>query len=155
MTALFRKRLIPAECISLKDDQIIHIEQNQIITKWQTFRPKPDFSHGISYYVLDKGWKISKFFKNDNTLAYIYCDIIDTNYDKDSDTYVFTDLLADVIIKENNIKVVDLDELADACSQGLISNEMLVSSLHKLNNLLTAIYDESFNEYLEVLNKYM
>ncbi|MDO5402679.1 MAG: DUF402 domain-containing protein [Eubacteriales bacterium] len=155
MTTLFRKRLIPAECISLKDDQIIHIEHNQIITKWKTFRPKADFSHGISYYVLDKGWKISRFFKEDNTLAYIYCDIIDTFYNASKDTYTFTDLLADVIIKDNQVKVVDLDELADACSLGLISNEMLVSSLHKLNNLLTAIYDKSFEEYLKVLDSYL
>lgn len=155
MTNLFRKRLIPAECISLKNDKIIHMEQGQIITKWETFRPKPEFSHGISYYVLNQGWKISKFFKQNNTLAYIYCDIIDTSYDKDSDTYVFTDLLADIIIKDGQVKVVDLDELADACSEGLISNEMLVSSLHKLNNLLTVIYDGGFEEYLKVLDNYL
>ena len=154
MTALFRKRLIPAECINLKNDHIIHIEPNQVITRWETFRPKPDFSHGISYYVLDKGWKISKFFKPDNSLAYIYCDIIDTSYDESSDTYVFTDLLADVIITDNQVKVVDLDELGDACSEGLISNEMLVSSLHKLNSLLTIIYDGSFKNYLDILDKY-
>lgn len=155
MSTLFRKRLIPAECICLKDDLIIHMEQDKIITRWETFRPKPEFSHGTSYYVLNQGWKISKFFKQDNTLAYIYCDIIDTSYDKDSDTYIFTDLLADVIIKDGQVHVVDLDELADACSEGLISNEMLVSSLHKLNNLLTVIYDGSFEEYLKVLDSYL
>lgn len=154
MSTLFRKRLIPAECISLKDDHIIHMESDMIITKWKTFRPKPDFSHGISYYVLDKGWKINKFFKEDGSLAYIYCDIIDTSYNEVNDTYIFTDLLADVIIIGDQVKVVDLDELGDACSEGLISNEMLVASLHKLNNLLTIIYDGEFQNYLNVLDQY-
>ena len=154
MTTLLRKRLIPSECICLKDDHIIHMEANIIITKWETFRPKPDFSHGISYYVLDKGWKISKFFKEDNSLAYVYCDIIDTNYDKATDTYTFTDLLADVIIIGEQVKVVDLDELGDACSQGIISNEMLVASLHKLNHLLCIIYDGQFQKYLDILDQY-
>lgn len=154
MTTLFRKRLIPEECIHLKDDQIIHIEPDMIITKWKTFRPKPDFSHGISYYVLNKGWKISKFFKEDNSLAYIYCDIIDTSYDAAADTYVFTDLLADVIIERSQVRVLDLDELGDACSGGIISNDMLVASLHKLNSLLSIIYNGEIKQYLDVLNQY-
>lgn len=154
MTTLIRKRLIPAESITLKDDHIIYMEKDHIITRWKTFRPKPEFSHGISYYVLNQGWKISKFFKEDHSLAYIYCDIIDTSYDEATDTYIFTDLLADVIIEGEQVRVVDLDELGDACSEGLISNEMLVSSLHKLNRLLSVIYDGSFEEYLKVLDQY-
>ena len=155
MTTLFRKRLIPSECVNLKDDTIIHIDDEKIITSWKTFRPKPEFSHGISYYVLKEGFKVSKFYKQDNSLAYIYCDIIDTSYDKASDTYVFTDLLADVIIENSGfVRVVDLDELADACSGGLISNDMLVSSLHKLNNLLSTIYGGTFSQYIDVLERY-
>ena len=115
MATLFRKRLIPDECINLKNDNIIHIDDKKIITSWSTIHTKAEFSHGCSYYCLDKGWKISKFYKEDNSLAYVYCDIIDTAI-KDSDTYVFTDLLADVIIENSGfVKVVDLDELADAC----------------------------------------
>lgn len=155
MATLFRKRLIPSECVNLKDDTIIHIDEDTIITSWKTFRPKAEFSHGVSYYVLKEGYKISKFYKQDGTLAYIYCDIIDTAYDKASDTYVFTDLLADVIIENSGfVRVVDLDELADACSDGLISDNMLVESLHKLNNLLTSIYSGTFHEYIKVLEGY-
>lgn len=155
MATLFRKRLIPSECVNLKDDTIIHIDEDTIITSWKTFRPKAEFSYGVSYYVLKEGYKISKFYKQDGTLAYIYCDIIDTAYDKASDTYVFTDLLADVIIENSGfVRVVDLDELADACSDGLISDNMLVESLHKLNNLLTSIYSGTFHEYIKVLEGY-
>lgn len=149
MAELYRKRLIPMECIYLKDDEILSIDESHIITRWNTLRPKPDFSHGISYYCLKEGWKISLFYKSDNTVAYTYCDIIDTEYNKDTDTYVFTDLLADVIIHDSgSVRVVDLDELADACSQGIISNEMLVTALHRLNNLLTIIYNGEFGAYV-------
>lgn len=155
MTALFRKRLIPSECVSLKDDTIIHMDNEKIITSWKTFRPKPEFSHGVSYYVLNEGYKISKFYREDNSLAYIYCDIIDTSYDEASDTYIFTDLLADVIIQNDGfVRVVDLDELADACSQGIISNDMLVESLHKLDSLLNTIYGGTFDEYIKVLESF-
>lgn len=152
MTTMYRKRLIPDECILLKDDIIIERDDNKIITKWKTLHPKPDFSHGTSYYCLKEGWKISIFYKSDNSIAYTYCDIIDTSYDADSDTYVFTDLLADVIIDNQGfVKVVDLDELAQACSLCIISNDMLVRSLHQLNSLLTIIYNGEFGKYLEVI----
>lgn len=155
MATLVRKRLIPCECIELKDDIISCLEKDKIITRWETFRPKSEFSHGISYYVIDKGFKISKFFKPDNSLAYIYCDIIDTDYNKETDTYTFTDLLADVIIENSGlVKVVDLDELADACKDGLISNDLLVETLHKLDNLLQCIYSREFNNYIKTLESF-
>lgn len=155
MTDLYRKRLIPSECIHLKDDQIIHVDENAIITKWNTLRPKDEFAHGISFYCLSHGWKISKFYRADNSLAYIYCDIIDTSYDKTTDTYTFTDLLADVIIENNGlVRVVDLDELADACSTQIISNEMLVTALHRLNSLLTIIYSGEFQQFIDKLDSY-
>lgn len=90
MTTLFRKRLIPDECVSLKDDIIIHQDDSHIITSWKTFHPKAEFSHGISYYLINDGFKVSKFYKEDNSLAYIYCDIIDTAYDAGTDTYVLS-----------------------------------------------------------------
>lgn len=153
MADLYRKRLIPNECIHLKDDEIISIDNNTIITRWSTLHPKNEFSHGSSYYCLENGWKISKFFNTANELIYIYCDIIDTAYDESSDTYVFTDLLADVIIENNGfVRVVDLDELADACSQGIISNDMLVTSLHRLNSLLNIIYSGEFKKYIQKLD---
>ncbi len=154
MTKMYRKRLIPDECILLKDDVIVQRDQDEIITKWKTLHPKPDFSHGTSYYCLKEGWKISIFYKSDNSIAYTYCDIIDTTYDANTDTYVFTDLLADVIIDNTGfVRVVDLDELAEACSLGIISNEMLVRSLHQLNALLSIIYSGGFEKYLDVIRE--
>lgn len=155
MPELYRKRLIPAECIHLKNDTIVSISDDHIITRWETLHPKEEFAYGISYYVLGSGWKISKFYKSDNSLAYIYCDIIDTSYDKNTDTYVFTDLLADVIIENDGfVRVVDLDELGDACRMSIISNDMLVTSLHRLNSLLSVIYNGNFKKYLDELAQY-
>ena len=142
MPTLYRKRLIPDECVNLKDDNIIFLDSDTIVTSWNTFRPKAEFTHGTSYYVINEGFKISKFYKADNSLAYIYCDIIDTSYDAVSDTYIFTDLLADVIIENNGrVRVVDLDEL-------------MSDALHKLNKLLTAIYNGTFNEYIRILESH-
>ena len=149
MSDLYRRRLIPDECLHLKNDHIIHISKDIIVTKWNTIHPKAEFSHGISMYCLNEGWKISKFFTSENKLKYIYCDIIDTDYNSLKDEYIFTDLLADVIIENSGfVKVVDLDELADACSNELISTSLLTASLHRLNNLLSIIYDGSFKDYI-------
>ena len=128
MPTLYRKRLIPDECVNLKDDNIIFLDSDTIVTSWNTFRPKAEFTHGTSYYVINEGFKISKFYKADNSLAYIYCDIIDTSYDAVSDTYIFT--------------------------ENIISCELMSDALHKLNKLLTAIYNGTFNEYIRILESH-
>ena len=56
-----------------------------------------------------------------------------------------TDLLADVIIMpDGTVKVVDLDELADAFEQGILSASALNAALKHLNRLLSLIYDNRF-----------
>ncbi len=155
MSTLYRKRLIPNECICLKNDKIIDKTDTYIVTQWDTIHPKNEFASGISLYLMDKGWKISKFYTTEHKLLYIYCDIIDTSFDVKTDTYVFTDLLADVIIENDGfVRVVDLDELSDACESSIISNEMLVTALYRLNGLLTLIYDHKLDQYLELLEKF-
>ncbi|MGN0339329.1 MAG: DUF402 domain-containing protein [Lachnospira sp.] len=155
MATLYRKRLIPDECIHLKDDIIVYSDDNCLITQWETLRPKQDFSHGVSFYCILNGWKISKFFDSDNNLRYIYCDIIDTSFNPDTETYVFTDLLADVIIENNGmVRVVDLDELADAHKDHVISDQLLDTALRRLNSLLNIIYSGEFMEYIKKLDSY-
>lgn len=155
MTTLFRKRLIPDECVSLKDDIIIHQDDSHIITSWKTFHPKAEFSHGISYYLINDGFKVSKFYKEDNSLAYIYCDIIDTAYDAGTDTYVFTDLLADVLVyPDGRVKVVDLDELSEANETGRLSLDDLHKALHITNALLTEVYAGRFSVLTACIDAY-
>jgi predicted RNA-binding protein associated with RNAse of E/G family len=155
MPELYRKRLIPNECIHLKDDEIVYSDENYLITRWRTLKPKAEFSHGISLYCIENGWKISKFFDSGNKLTYIYCDIIDTEYDKKTDTYVFTDLLADVIIENNSlVRVVDIDELADACEDEIIRGDQLCTALRRLDGLLKVIYSGKFRQYIDKLDEF-
>lgn len=151
---LFRKRLIPEEIVELKDDEIIKREDDIIITKWETLKPRTDFSHGISCYFLNKGIKVSKFIKSDGSLYYWYCDIIKTDYIEQEQKYIFTDLLADVVIMPDGfVKVLDLEELAEAAGQGLLSLKELQLSLIQLNELLQMIYRGNFQELQKVLEE--
>ena len=156
MTQLFRKRLIPDECIPLDQDRILYQDESKLISGWKTLHPKAAFASGFSYYVMNHGWKISKFFTQEHKLAYIYCDIIDVAHDAVLDKLVFTDLLADVIIEnDGRVRVVDLDELADACQQQIISNDLLIIALHRLNDLLAIIDNGSFQQYISELDAYI
>lgn len=144
---LYRKRLIPLECILLENDIVLRREKDLLITKWNTLRPKKSLSHGLSAFFWDLGIKVSKFYGHDNQFICWYCDIITYEYDEETDTYVTIDLLADVLVyPDGTVKVVDLDELADALSQNLITQDMLLTSLHQLNELLQRIYNGKFSE---------
>lgn len=144
---LYRKRIIPEECILLKDDRILYQDEQSIVTCWNSLKPKKDLHHGYSCYFLDKGCKVSKFYREDNSLMYWYCDIVEYEYKPETNTYIVTDLLTDVIIYPDGfVKVVDLDELADALTRKLISEETLKKALLSLNNLLEIIYAGNFND---------
>ena len=150
---LFRKRIIPAECVELKDDIILYRDQEVIITKWNTLKPKKTLSHGYSCYFLDRGFKVSKFYDHNGELISWYCDIVSHTYDPLTETYVFPDLLADVIIYPDGfVRVVDLDELADAQRDHLITETEMETSLRHLDKLLSIIYKGAFpklQKYIE------
>lgn len=140
---LYRRRIIPDECIFLKDDEILLCDKTvgKIVTRWHALHPKKDLHHGYSCYFLKEGYKISKFYRADNTLLYYYCDIIKPDYFPSEHKLIVTDLLADVIVYPNGfVKVVDLDELAPALDCGGITMEDLKQALCSLNALLTRIY---------------
>ncbi len=151
---IYRKRLIPAECILLKDDIIVEQNEDVIITKWNTLNPKTAFSHGSSCYFLKEGIKLSKFYRHDDTLLYWYCDIVAYDYNEAENTLLVTDLLADVIIyPDGRFKVVDLDELAEALDKDLITKEEMSTSLRQLNHLLSLIYRDKFDRLQSQLNQ--
>lgn len=170
---LYRRRLIPDECILLEDDVIHRCDGGVVVTSWDTFHPKKDFDHGASVYYLQKGIKVSKFLRSDGSLAFWYCDIVDYEYGgavNDADpagempaggaavsrtpgilpeyeSLTCIDLLADVIIfPDGSVKVVDLDELVEAAERGLISEQTLHSVLLRVNDLLQTIYRGDFKE---------
>lgn len=146
---LYRKRIIPDECIALKDDEILYIDDEIIITKWNVLNPRTDFTHGYSCYFLNKNIKVSKFLKENGNLHYWYCDIIEHSYDANTNSYTFTDLLADVIIyPDGKLRVVDLDEIAVALERKLLSERELEVALRTLDSLLNMIYEGDF-DYLK------
>lgn len=152
---LYRKRLIPNECILLKDDVLLYRDEHMLITRWNTLRPKKLLHHGTSGYFLDRGIKVSKFYNAENKLICWYCDIITHSLDESTDTYVFTDLLADVLVYPDGfVKVVDLDELADATASGLITQEQLLIALRQTNALLEMIYNGKFKKLQEMIDTY-
>lgn len=147
---LIRKRLIPLETLRLEKDVVVHRSPRLLVTKWTTLKPKKELSHGSSCFLLEEGWKISRFIDHQGRFICWYCDIIATEYDAGTDTFTFTDLLADVLIYPSGlIKVVDLDELAEAVEQKLITSEQLLDSLRKLDALLRLIYDGTLFPALE------
>ncbi len=142
---LYRKRIIPAECILLENDEILYQDRETIITRWNTIRPKKTLHHGYSCYFIERGFKVSKFYDHDGHLISWYCDIVDCSFDEAENAYTFTDLLIDVIVYPDGfVRVVDLDELADAARDGLITGEQMQLALRRTDKLLSLIYKDAF-----------
>ena len=149
---IYRKRLIPSECIWLKNDIVLLCNEEFIVTKWKTLRPRKDFSHGFSVYCLKEGIKVSKFYKPDETLLYWYCDIVDYDIDVENNTCTTTDLLVDVLVyPDGSSRILDLDELADAHEQGLIDNKTMYEALKRGDKLVSDIYAGKFNKYRKLV----
>lgn len=144
---LYRKRLIPDECILLKDDIIREVTDDYILTRWNTLRPKKILHHGESCYYLNKGVKVSRFYTAEDILICWYCDIISYEWNKDKTSLTTTDLLLDILVyPDRTFKVLDMDELAQAHAEKLISDELLQRSLFTANRVLNDIYDDTFHE---------
>ncbi len=146
ISKIYRKRIIPEDCILLKDDIIVAQDEETVITKWNTLNPKPAFSHGCSCFLLREGIKVSKVYRSDGSLLRWYCDIVEYAFVPEEESMTYTDLLADVIIDpQGMVKVVDLDELAEAMEHGLITKEQSILCLRNLNRLLSLIYRDKFD----------
>ena len=150
---LYRKRIIPEEIILLDKDEVLYLDDEHIMTRWNAIRPKKILHHGCSCYFLKEGFKVSKFYREDGTLMYWYCDIIDYTYDKKDNSYVFTDLLADVLIyPDGRVEVVDVGEIADALTDGTLSVEKMIPALRSLDKLLKIIYSGEFSKIQDMIN---
>ncbi|MCI1959892.1 MAG: DUF402 domain-containing protein [Clostridia bacterium] len=144
---LYRKRFIPNETVLLRDDIILSCDNEKIITKWNVLKPRKDFTHGYSCYYINDGYKISSYLKDDESLLCYYCDIIKTEYKSREGAYIFTDLLADVkVYPDKTVKVVDLDELAEAFEKGFITKNELSMALRQLDALLKIIYSSGIKQ---------
>lgn len=149
MPRIYRIRYIPPETIDLSSDSLLFRDENYLITEWEPIKPRDDVKHGISCVFLDKGWKISAFMNESKELIYWYCDIVDIEYVKESDTYFLYDLLTDIrVMPGGKVEVFDLDELASAYEAKLITDRQLFMSLRQSNELLQLIYSTDMPEYV-------
>ena len=121
---IYRKRYIPNEIVDISGDELLYQDEEMIVTKWKPIHPKKDIAWGISYTLLKKGWKISKFYGFEDELRYWYCDIIEADYDAENDILTTTDLLVDLkIYPDETHEVLDLEELDEAIEEKLITLE--------------------------------
>ncbi|MCR5656714.1 MAG: DUF402 domain-containing protein [Butyrivibrio sp.] len=142
---LYRKRVIPDECILLKDDTILQCDDNTIVTAWNALSPRSDLAYGYSCYYLKRGYKVSKFYNTDSTFKFWYCDIVDYQFKPDN-TIIVQDLLADVVVyPDGKIRLLDMDELAEAFEKKLIDEKLLKQALISVGNLMDAIYENSIS----------
>ncbi|HHV10403.1 MAG TPA: DUF402 domain-containing protein [Clostridiales bacterium] len=151
---LYRRRFIPDELIELKDDVILAMEKDLVITKWVTLHPRKDIARGISAFYLDRGIKVSKIFDKNGRLVYWYCDIIQTKISEENNTVIMEDLLVDVILyNDGSMRIMDLDELADALEQHLITQQEAAYALRTLHSLLEIISGGRFHLLQEPVNQ--
>ncbi|MBQ8634193.1 MAG: DUF402 domain-containing protein [Lachnospiraceae bacterium] len=151
---LYRRRFIPDEIKLLSDDKILHIDENLIITSWTTLKPRSDFASGLSVYYRKEGFKISRHYGADGTFTRWYCDIVAET--QTADGLIFSDLLIDVVIfPDGTVRVVDLDEAADALEQKLITSDMLMQALRSTDKLLSYIHHGKFSELTECMADYI
>ena len=151
---LYRKRYFPKENIHLKDDIILKLTDDIIVTRWNTLKPRKDIAMGISAYFLKEGYKISKIYNANHELVYWYCDIIEAEHDSSNNIYTFHDLLVDILIyPDGRVQVVDLDELGDLLEDGTITPFICTKALRISNKLLTLIYHDRFQELTKIIEE--
>lgn len=151
---LFRRRFLPDELTELKDDTILSMSEDVIITRWNVLKPRKDISHGVSAYFIKLGIKVSKIYDADQNLVYWYCDIIDTKIDTEQNTYTFNDLLIDVLVyPDGHVEVVDMDEFADMIEQNVLNQNTSILTLRQTNNLLHLIYSGKFSQLTDYIER--
>lgn len=151
---LFRRRFLPDEITELKDDRILSISKDLILTKWDVLKPRPDISAGISAYFIDLGVKVSKIYDTNHQFVYWYCDIIQTEFNEKDNTYTFNDLLIDVLIlPDGQVHVVDMDEFADILEENILDKTVGLQALRQTQNLLNRIYSGKFAELSDYIDK--
>ena len=84
---------------------------------------------------------------------YWYCDIVDYDFQEDTNSLIVTDLLADVVVYPDGFtKVLDLDELALAAERQLCDSSKL--ALRHVDSLLRIIYEDKFDTLTSYIDKW-
>ncbi|NLY18276.1 MAG: DUF402 domain-containing protein [Clostridiaceae bacterium] len=147
---IFRVRFIPMEEVDISKDEIMFLDEDIMVTRWDPINPRMDFAKGYSCIYLKKGYKISKIMNKDKELKFWYCDVIQTETDETGKTYRLIDLLLDVkIMPDGQVLVLDMDELAFAMENQLITQDQAIQSLRQCNSLLEQVYSHRLIEEVE------
>ena len=157
---LFRKRHIPEECVPLKKDTVLFLDDSRMITAWNVIKPRSDFASGVSLFDFEKHWKITRVAKADGSLYHWYCDIMrvqfSENKETDTTSCLMEDLLIDIVIEpDGSVHVLDLDEAAEAFERGLINGSDLTLALNAADTLLRIIRNGEFKEYQKIVEEYV
>ena len=151
---LFRRRFLPDELIELKDDRILSLSEDILITQWNVLKPRKDIASGISAYFIRQGVKVSKIYDSMQHLVYWYCDIIVTEIDSEQNIYTFNDLLIDVLVfPDGHVEVVDMDEFADTMEKNILDKKTCILALRHTNDLLSLIYAGKFSQMTDYIEK--
>ena len=152
-----RRRYIPDEIITLNHDTIYYVSDELIVSGWKAIRLRPDISGGFSAYYPKLGIKTSKLFDGNGDLLYWYNDISELAFN--GNDINFTDLLIDLIVfPDNSIKILDLDEFAEAIEKNYITKEQEIKALNSFHTLLDYIYNNDYSnlqEPIKELEKYL
>ena len=142
---LLRKRYLPDEIVDISGDEMLFRNDNLLVTRWKSIKPRSDFYGGISYTFLNAGFKLGKIYNAEGIFQFWYCDIIDVLYDKEKDIYTFDDLLVDIkIMPDGIVKILDTDELAEALEKSMISVGQACKALRIMDKLLRLVYSGKF-----------
>ena len=150
---LIRKRYYPNEEIDISCDEIVHIDERLMVTKWVPINDRTDIEKGTSYWFFDKNIKVSKIYEKDGNFKYYYIDMCryETEYLKE---YKMIDLLADIIVyPDGHYKVLDFDELLEYMENETITPKEFLQSIKAFTKTITDINEGVFPyQELEMYN---
>lgn len=151
---IYRKRYIPDEIVDISDDKMLRFENNILVTKWNTIKPRNDFSWGVSFAYLEEGYKISRFYNEKDEFLFWYIDFVEAHWNQNSDELTLIDLLVDVkIFPDGSWRVLDREELEDCKEKEKITLEQYKKALRSLEKIINMLEKKIFpppfiSEYL-------
>ncbi len=153
---IYRVRFIPQEEVDISGDEILFLDEHKMITRWDPIHPRNDFAKGYSCSYLKEGYKVSKVMNAAREVKYWYCDIIHVEVKENGKLYRLIDLLLDVkVMPDGRVIVMDMDELAMAIEQKLITQEQANQSLRQCDQLLKRVYSgELIQQAEDIFSRY-
>lgn len=114
-----------------------------------------------NYYIVEvipkeENYCMRIFFNQDKERLLYYFDItLENGIDKDSNIPFYDDLYLDIVLKNDNIEILDEDELLDALNNKLITKEQFDLAYRAMNSLIDSIKSKQ-NKYINLdLEKYL